>query len=269
MKIKLYIVTYKNEFYLNHNLTTLFQSDLMSHDYQITIINNHTDFKLDPKFVSKVKVLHNVVRPDFSTGHLARDWNCALINGFQSLTAPDCDIVIHCQDDTHFNADWCANIVDIHKRFTFIQAGWGDCFCSYTVEAVRNIGLWDERFCNIGQQEADYLLRALMYNKDKSTINDGVHRRTLNVSYVNFITRPEHAKPDYHLKSTQNYNIYSDAVYIAKYGFVPGPWTDQLRRSPPTTTLIPNFITYPYFEKDIYDLNGKNYILRDNVKIIR
>ncbi len=267
MKIKVFIVTYKNEYHLNHNIQTLVNSDLMQHQWEITVINNNTNFVLHEHFKDKVKVLHNTVRPDFSTGHLARDWNCALIHGFKNLLNPDADIVVHCQDDTAFEADWCAKIIRLHERFTFVQYGWGDNFCSYTVEAVKNIGLWDERFCNIGQQEADYLLRSLIYNREKSSINDDIHSRRHNPQDVKVISRPDHDKFDYHSDSTLTYNIYSDAVYIAKWNMAPAPWTQHLFNNLPKKSLIPNFVTYPYFEKDIYDLDGKGYILRSNVSV--
>jgi hypothetical protein len=44
-----------------------------------------------------------------------------------------------------------------------------------TSNAVKQVGLFDERFCNIGLQEADYFLRCLLYNKDRSSLNDIEH----------------------------------------------------------------------------------------------
>ena len=86
-KIKIYIVTYKNDKCLNTNLRSLFCSDLMNYDYEINVINNHSQINIDPKF-KKVKLLNNNLRVDFSTGHLSRNWNQALINGFQDLNNP-------------------------------------------------------------------------------------------------------------------------------------------------------------------------------------
>ena len=34
----------------------------------------------------------------------------------------------------------------------YVSAGLGDAFSSYTAEAVRQIGLWDELYANIGWQ---------------------------------------------------------------------------------------------------------------------
>lgn len=262
MKIKVFIVTYKNKLHLNNNIQSLIKSDLMQHDYEIIVINNHTEFSMDNYYDKNVKVLHNVVRPNFSKGHLARDWNCALIHGFGDLMNPISDIVVHCQDDTLFSPDWCSNIINLHKKYTFIQYGWGDNFCSYTVDAVKKIGLWDERFCNIGQQEADYLLRAYIYNREKSSINDDVHNRVSNREHVSIIDRPEHETYTYHSESTLGYNRWSDSLYISKWGFPPGEWKhNNVYSNPPKCSLIKNYVYYPYFEKDVEDLAGKNYLV--------
>ena len=87
MKIKLYIVTYNNPEYLDKNLESLFETDLVDHDYEVTIINNHSNFKVREEFLEdyNLKVIHNESRPDWSTGHLARSWNQCLINGFKDL----------------------------------------------------------------------------------------------------------------------------------------------------------------------------------------
>jgi hypothetical protein len=261
MRIKVFIVTYRNEFQLNNNLQTLFHSDLMNHDYEITVINNNRQFKLHDQFHNKVTIFHNVVRPDFSTGHLARDWNCALINGFKDLNNPDADIVVHVQDDTIFNPGWAQCVINLHNRYSFLQFGWGDNYCSYTADAVKKIGLWDERFCNIGQQEADYLLRAYLHNRNNSSINDGVHGRMLNPVPAEPITRPEHEKYDYHSASTLHYNGWSDALYFSKWGKNAGIWSNQYLGDIPPASLIKNFVYYPYFEKNVENLVEKNYLV--------
>ncbi len=98
MKLKIYIVTFDGEKHLNHNLNSLFNSQYFKKENihcEVNIINNHSNFNINEKFKNKVSVLHNVLRPDFSTGHLARNWNQAIINGFKNLNNPDCDILIH------------------------------------------------------------------------------------------------------------------------------------------------------------------------------
>ena len=182
MKIKLFIVTYNSPEYLDKNLRSAVASDLVEHDYEITIINNHSNFKIAEDLLKdwNIKVIHNEARPDWSTGHLSRSWNQCLIHGFKSLIEPDCDILVHAQDDLTWAKNWASFIIDSHKKYNFITFGTGDGMCSYLPEAVFKIGLWDERFSGIGCQEGDYYLRALKWNKENSSINDAGHMRLLN-----------------------------------------------------------------------------------------
>lgn len=59
----------------------LLESDLRKYNNEIVIINNYGKLVLPDKYtdltapVRVVKIVQNYVRPDFSTGHLARDWN--------------------------------------------------------------------------------------------------------------------------------------------------------------------------------------------------
>ena len=55
MKIKIYIVTYKNPPDLNRNLKSIFESDWRDYDVSINVINNHSDFHLDSKYEKKSK----------------------------------------------------------------------------------------------------------------------------------------------------------------------------------------------------------------------
>lgn len=264
MKIKLYIVTFRNSKDLNLNLQSLFNSNWAPHDVEIIVINNHSDFQLDHNFDSKIRLLNNVCRPEFSTGHLSRNWNQAIINGFKSIDNPDCDILIHCQDDTIFFPNWCHDLIKLHETYSFIQMGTGDNFCSYLPQAVKNIGLWDERFCGIGFQEADYFLRAKIYNNNYSTINDYAHGRILNPTDVKICERTEpvilHGKLNhsvYHKASTK-YHILNNNLFNKKWGVKPEQWSSE---DIPQISLIENYIYYPYFELDIPNLKDKNYFV--------
>jgi hypothetical protein len=124
-------------------------------------------------------------------------------------------------------------------------------------------GLWDERFCTIGHQEADYFLRALMYNKNSSSVNDEVHGRVLNPTSCVLIERP--AKTEmfsvHHMESMQ-FKHLTGQMFRTKYaGIEPGNWSEELIKSPPKITAIQNYILYPYFEKDIEKLYEKNYLV--------
>ena len=261
-KIKLYIVSYNNYNDLNNNLESLFNSDWFDNNLEINIINNHSNFSLDHKYINKVKILHNLLRPDWSTGHLARNWNQAIINGFKDLNNPDCDIVICCQDDTLFDINWLPNLLKFHEKYDFIQMGIGDNFCSYGISAIKTIGLWDERFCTIQLGEADYFLRALIYNKEKTCLNDYQHGRLINNIDHSFITRPKpaHIFSIDHRSSMKFFHI-NEKVFKMKWGDTPyNYWDAKTLNNPPQNSLIFNFITYPYFEKDIDNLQNKGYI---------
>ena len=106
MKIKQYIVTYNNPLQINSCLYSIFNNlSTVELDYlDLYVINNHSNLQIQSEYLDKITILNNDLRPDFSTGHLSRNWNQAIINGFQNLNEPDCDIVITNQDDTRFKS---------------------------------------------------------------------------------------------------------------------------------------------------------------------
>jgi len=257
MKVKQYIVTYNNEYQINKCIDSIY--DNLSDDelsmLDITVISNHSNLILSEINKKRVNVLMNDLRPDFSTGHLARNWNQCIINGFVSLKNPACDILITCQDDTEFQLNYISQLIDLHKKYSFIQLGSGDACISYTPSSVIKIGLWDERFCNIGHQEADYFLRAYLYNNEHSSINDP-HGKYLNqIDHYAIIKNTVSGcdrQESYHIES-QRYHHVSHKVYNAKWGFLGvNNWLDEAPII--SNPLINSFILYPYFEKDIsYD----------------
>lgn len=261
MKIKLYIVTYNNATDLNKNLETLFLSDLSKYQHEIYVINNHSQITIESKFKEKIQVLHNVLRPDFSRGHLARNWNQALVNGFQNLNSPDCDILIHAQDDTLWKKDCFERLLHAHDSYNFITDGHGDNICSYTTDAVKAIGLWDERYCTVCYQDADYFLRALIYNKEQSSINDFYHPRKLNLLEESLIVRPKTNDERAEARRISNkLNEVCRQLFIQKWGDEEmRRWEDPEAVHLPSRPAIPSFITYPYFENDIPELHEKGY----------
>jgi GT2 family glycosyltransferase len=147
MKIKFYVVTYNRKDHLNKTLESLFSTDISSHDVEVYVVNNHTNFSVEEKFSGKIKVLHNVMRPDFSTGHLSRNYNEIFIHGFRDLSNPDCDILMHSHDDNTFHPQLFSKMVELHSKFDLITFSQGCGFMSYNAEAVKKIGMWDEK-CN-------------------------------------------------------------------------------------------------------------------------
>ena len=173
MKIKFYIVNYNNDGVLNNMiLKSLFESKFDRDKTEIFIINNHTNIHVNDEYKSFVTILNNTLRINESTGHLSRNWNQAMINGFRSLKSPDCDIVIGCQNDTVIESNWHEILLENLQQYKYIQQGRGDQFQVWTPEAVKHIGLYDERFCNITFQEYDYFTRAILCYIEHSSIND-------------------------------------------------------------------------------------------------
>jgi len=278
LRVSIYIVTYRNPIDLNKNVSSILESGF---DVRINVINNHSQFFLEPQFENAVTVLHNSLRPDFSTGHLARNWNQALLNGFRDLKDPANDIVVTVQDDVIFKADWLSRLVDLHRQYSFITMGIGDAFCSYLPITVQKVGLWDERFCNLGYHEGDYFLRSLIYNREGCSINDVGHGRENNPIEGNvyrwdprisaseiersdslLVSTPQWnpGRMDAHLASMKFHSI-SEAVFKHKWGVCHAKWTAEHHalRAP----LVPSYVMYPYFEKDVEGLREKNFIVPD------
>lgn len=295
-KMKIYIVTYKRSDILNDTLEKLFASDFSSiPNTEVNIINNHSEFYLKPEYENKVNVLHNVLRPDWSNGNLAENWNQALINGFKSLNKPDCEYVVTLQNDTSVHPNWYSNLMKMHEKFNFVVGKYGDNLVSYTPEAIKNIGMWDENFFGVQYKEADYWIRALIFNKEKSCINDTLHGLELNNESAleldtiidrNFIEEPGFAG-DHTLKRRADdaehqsiwktrsgiYKEYSWNYFYTKWsgtwksnptkqGWVKN-WSGEFISNPPDirSSRIKNVIKYLYFEKDIKNLDLKNYLV--------
>jgi hypothetical protein len=268
MKIKLYINTYDANNILNdYCLKSLFESDFDQDGTIINVVDNHSNVFIKEEYREKVKVIHNQLRPDFSTGHLARSWNLCLINGFIDLDNPDCDIVILCQVDSFFNKEWFLNVLKLKNTYKldYATSGSGDQFQYFTPEAIKNIGLYDERFCNIGYQEADYFLRAAKYHPDKTSINDAGHGRIFNNLNLIFLdtekleTGCTRGEPS-HVESRKYHSVSSNMFYH-KWDVSPQDWLSNTICNASLKTN--NYILYPYFENKILKetLIKQNYII--------
>lgn len=282
MKIQIWILTWNNSSDLNEGLSYLFKSNAVSmqsdHDISINIINNHSNFKLDDVFVPYVKVWHNTLRPDFSTGHVARDWNHALVNGFQNLNSPACDLLITAHDDTWWGMDWLEIIEDgiVNRGYNFIAAGLGDNIMAFTPEAIKRIGLFDERFCLVGTYEHDYFFRAALYNSEKSSINDKWHmidgeplsayewnplpRRDeiLQRPPVNAIRHGEQMRTRYTVQHMGR------EFFFHKWGVIQERSSIRtMLNKGITRPLIYSYMCYPYFEKDVETIREQKYLWRD------
>lgn len=269
MKAKLYILTYNNEQHLNEGLRTLFAGDLTQHELEVYIINNHTNFILHDEFKDKVIVLHNVLQPDFGTGHTSRNWNQGLIHGFKDLNNPDCDLVILAQDDTYYHKNWLnlLNTIHFEMGYHFFCVGAGDMLHSYTPTAVKKVGLWDERFSAICFMEHDYFIRAAMYLGDTASVNDTGHMVGLySFNQLSFATQvaenPVRNQNKLELgQARAKFDNPFRELFKAKWGnyseFTP---TINFVNRPQQPGVI-NYILYPYFEKAIENLNEIGYNL--------
>ena len=294
-KMKIYIATYKRSDILNDTLKNLFDSDYSEVNSEVNIINNHSEFNLNKEFQGRVNVLHNVLRPDWSNGNLAENWNQALINGFKSLSNPDCEYVVTLQNDAVVHKDWCKHLFEMHKKYNFIVGKFGDNVVSYTPEAVRKIGIWDENFFGVQYKEADYWIRALIFNKDKSCINDTLHGIELNSHDAleldisegrNFVeekgfagdkTEKRRADDAEHQEIWKTrsgmYKEYAWKYFYEKWKgtWKENPvkngwlkcWSQDFIDNPPdiTKSKVKMFIKYLYFEKDIENLKAKGYLV--------
>jgi hypothetical protein len=276
-KIKVYIITYKRSDVLNELIDNLKSSDFKDvANTQINVINNHTDFYLEERN-KDVRVLHNMTRPDWSNGNLCENFNQAIIDGFRNLNNTDSEIVVTLQNDAVLDKNWCSNLLKLHDKYTFIAGEYGDNIVSYKADAIKKIGLWDERFCGIQHKEADYYLRALIFNREKSSINDTMHGRVFNRENIKLdinegrnITEQK-GKPLRKADNDEHQKIWNTSrsselsqfllkVFIDKWKntWVTEPekkgwivdWTKQILDNPPKPPKKMD-IKYPYFEKHI------------------
>jgi hypothetical protein len=276
--IKIYIVTYRRKEVLNKTLDILFNKTDFSSipNTEVNIINNHSEFEINEEYVNKVNVIHNNARPDWDTGNLARNWNQALVHGFKDLNNPDCKIVTTMQNDIVLNKNWATNLLKMHQNNTFITGQLGDNIISYRPEAVKKIGLWDERFVTPANKESDYYIRALILNKDKSIINDKVHRRVWNNEEALELDTSEYQGGESTWRAEKSNNnskegwYHTSQIFYWKWkdtwkkqpsynGWLTN-WSKEFVDNPPTLPKVPNFIQYYYFEKDIETLKQQNYV---------
>ncbi len=129
--------------------------------------------------MANLSVINNYARPEWSWGHLSRDWNTAALYGFKDPLDPISDVVVGLQGDAVMNPQWAHTIYDEHTKngALFLSGGRGDAFHSWTAEGVRKLGLWDERYCDIGFQEHDMFGRAVTLEPERVRINDEAHGR--------------------------------------------------------------------------------------------
>jgi hypothetical protein len=163
------------------------------------------------------------------------------------------------QNEVVFRAGFLAALKRHAARFCYMTFGHGDEVQVMTPEAVRRIGLYDERFCNIGFHEADCFLRALIAAPEAVSINDDFHGRVHN-PVPNDVT--EHVATGYsrrdpaHLASmaasfaygseARPYHGISRRVFAHKWaGADPQNWGHAARS---LRECAKQYMMYPYFK---------------------
>lgn len=236
LRVKVFVVTYKNEeILLTRALPSLLRENYGSDLVTFTVLNNYGKLTLPEDIREYVEVIDNAARPNWSTGHLARSWNQCLMHGFRDLGNPEADLVICMQNDTQLVPGWYKRLREVHSEVDFLSLGRGDEFHSYTVDAVKKVGIWDERFCGIGYQEADYFLRAFFHLGPLASINDPDHFRVWNpienadqICDIDVLTGNYRGDP-IHEDSVRTGHVWSEKFYAAKWGTSPGPWHLEVR----------------------------------------
>jgi hypothetical protein len=272
MRIKHFIVTYKNEDILQTTLNFINSQPIPEGvNYEIYVINNYGYLKPMPNnnFIG----LNNILRLDTSTGHLARNWNQALMLGFEDLNNPKSDIVMLSQGDCFFQKDYLYKTIKAHETYEFIQQGNGDEFHSYKAEHIKKTGIWDERFCGIGFQEVDYFYRSCILNTENVAVNKSFYLEDKSHNYFNIIDCESETgwerQDESHLASYNLIHQYCLDFLLTKYGIkeklIIGENCNQLidlLRNEANLPEINTNVTYPYFEKDIdkETLEKLNYI---------
>tara|TARA_B100001939_G_scaffold84718_1_gene72382 strand:+ start:2150 stop:3022 length:873 start_codon:yes stop_codon:yes gene_type:complete len=180
-KIKVFVVTYKRNKVLAETLDCLFDTDFTEVcDGEVYVISNHTSTVIEDRHKDKITLIKNEGRPDWSNGNLSESWNQAIVHGFKDLSKPECDFVVTLQNDALVHKNWCSNLIKYHEKFDFIQGQFGDNVMSFAPAHIKKVGLFDERFCSIQFKEADYCLRSVQRNKERSYINDLMARIEVN-----------------------------------------------------------------------------------------
>lgn len=272
MRIKIYIVCYKNQPLLVRCLNSLFKGGNDTSKYEVFILNNYApegienSFVLPPEILTgrSVTVIHNAARPAFSTGHLARSWNQCIIDAFVNLKEPDCDILITAQGDAVFLPGALDTVKKLVREFDYISFGRGDEVQVFTPEGVRHIGMFDEIYCNIGHQEGDYFRRAILCHPERSSINDGTVGREHNPIWENIVNLEVlngASRHDVESLKSMKHHLLSRAMFQKKWGDIfsfrwPKNPGHLVLPTPPSKKILQDML-YPEFERDIYDLEDR------------
>jgi hypothetical protein len=249
-------------------LKSLFESDVDLENVEIFILNNHPKININEEYNKyKITVITNFLRPTISTAYIPRDWNSAIIHGFQDLLNPKCDAVITIQNDTVLKENWYSLLVKYSKTYNFMTFGEGDAFIYHTPESVKKIGLFDERFSGIGYYEGDYFLRAFIYNNEKSSVNDFQHCRDFNSVDEQLLvdTSKINTGNEDLLSGSKNdrFSKVNRSLWWSKWRIK--PYTEEYKQAMKhkKTSNWPYFMFYPWFECNVETLDQQNFLFNE------
>jgi len=278
-RISIFIATFSEDDSLKHLLTTLSTTDYGNATVKINIINNSEiplkeRTRWSPSY-ENVSIYDDLFLSKNDFGHLAHTWNQAILKSFGDLQNPLTDILITLQADCSLVKSWFTEVDRLLENgFSFMQFGWGDEFLVHTVDSIKRIGLFDERFNSLVRHEKDYFIRGVLYNRNGSALHDYHHSRLHNnvglphkvVEYSKRgSTRPTGESHLLRVKA-QSMASYNGRLLEAKYGcflemdgmnFAKPIFKDNQNRPP----CIQSFMLYPWFEKYLNNLTLHNFFL--------
>jgi hypothetical protein len=251
---RVFVVTFRAHAAATKVVEELLRSDLTDFTFEISVINNWGTFAFpldNPLFAAhagNLTVINNYGRPEWSWGHLSRDWNVAALYGFKNLADPNSEVVVGVQGDASIAPQWAHAIYDEHTKngMIFISAGRGDAFHSWTAEGVRKLGLWDEHYCDIGFQEEDMFLRAVILEPTRVRISDFAHRRTHNPFPVNPVAGDGDHDREGHPVEHWHSELYHATKWPEWNAKMSGWWANTTDLS--LRPRISTYYSYPYFE---------------------
>ena len=280
MKFFVFVVTYKNKDILENCLESILKaSEYLNEEdvLKITVLNNFEDLVLPEKF-KNMKIINNNARPSFSTGHLARSWNQCILHGIKDINNPECDVLVLAQNDVMVKPSFFVDSKYLLEKYKYIQVGQGDELQIMTPDSIKAIGMYDERFCNIGFQEADYFLRALILYGNSVSINDVFHGRVHNPLGEDVLIEKVPCgfmrTDSYHKESSKYHNI-SHRMFLYKwmgilpFRFIPSTYikVEHIEDKFPIEqwdayikslqVCAKQYMMYPYFECHLPDLDKK------------
>ena len=113
----------------------------------------------------------------------------------------------------------------------------------------------------------EYFTRAYLYNGNISTINAGTNKHNiLHAIQQYFPYRPNRneIREKEHVRSsifhTLNWKLLTDKWFDNTPNIEPKDYWNTFKKIGRKHSKLKNYLTYPYFEKDIYNLKEKNYL---------